>query len=202
MAIYGIIAPLPDFLTPPMAKQYQRINDRLANFMREQQVFFVATAAADGRVNLSPKGMDTLRILNDRRVLWLNLTGSGNETAAHLLQCNRITVMFCAFHGTPLILRLYGTARVYHPRDREWAQLISHFEPLPGARQLIDVSVDSLSTSCGMAVPFYDYAGGRDALRRWAEKKGEEGLQDYWRDNNQRSVDDADTGILPLDNLT
>ena len=179
-----------------MGKQYDQLNERLASFIREQRVFFVATAAADGRVNLSPKGMDSLRILNDRRVLWLNLTGSGNETAAHLRQCNRITLMFCAFNGKPVILRLYGTATVHHPRDPAWEQLASHFAPLPGARQLIDVSLESLSTSCGMGVPFFDYTGERDELLRWAEKKGAAGVREYWRGNNQLSIDGAPTGIL------
>ncbi len=179
-----------------MGKKYERLNERLSTFIGEQHVFFVATAAADGHVNISPKGMDTLRILDDQRVLWLNLTGSGNETAAHLLQCNRITLMFCAFEGAPIILRLYGAASVYHPGDPEWHSLYGHFEPQPGARQLLDVRLDLVSTSCGMGVPFLEYIGERDALQRWAVKKGKAGVRDYWRDNNQLSLDGAPTGIV------
>ena len=176
--------------------RYQRIEDRLADFIRDQRVFFVATAARDGRVNVSPKGMDTLRLLGANRVVWLSVTGSGNETAAHLLESNRITLMFCAFEGDPMILRLYGSARVYHPRDPEWGELLPLFPALPGARQIIDVEVDLVQTSCGMGVPCYTYRGDREQLNDWAARKGEDGIRQYWEDRNRVTIDGKPTGIF------
>jgi len=175
-----------------------KLNSRLTEFIEKQRVFFVATAAADGRVNVSPKGMDTLRVLGDNRVIWLNLTGSGNETATHLLVRNRITLMFCAFEGTPLILRLYGTAEVFHPRDPQWEDLLAYFPPIAGTRQIFDVHVDLVRTSCGMAVPFYDFVGDRNELKEWAEGKGEQGLREYWEKKNLVSIDGQPTKIFPI----
>ena len=179
-----------------MGKRYDRIEDRLADFIRDQRVFFVATAASDGRVNVSPKGMDTLRLLGANRVAWLSVTGSGNETAAHLRESNRITLMFCAFEGKPMILRLYGGARVYHPRDPEWNELLPLFPALPGARQIIDVEVDLVQTSCGMGVPYYAYRGDREQLNEWAARKGEDGIRQYWEDRNRVTIDGKPTGIF------
>ena len=140
-----------------MGKRLDRIIPELEEFINEQKMFFVATAMETGRVNLSPKGMDTFRILAANRVIWLNLTGSGNETATHLQHSERITIMFCAFEGKPLILRLYGTAKVYHERDSEWNSLITKFPNHLGSRQIIDIHVDLVQTSCGFAVPFMDF---------------------------------------------
>lgn len=179
-----------------MAKQYSSISPDHEKFITAQKLFFVATAAHDGRVNVSPKGMDSLRMLSPNRVAWLSVTGSGNETAAHLRQVNRITLMFCAFEGEPKILRLYGSARVIHPRDAQWAGLAALFPAHPGARQVIDVTVDLVQTSCGMAVPFFDYVGEREQLNAWAVKKGTEGIHNYWKDRNQVSLDGQPTGIL------
>lgn len=151
---------------------------------------------SDGIVNLSPKGMDSLRILSPNRVMWLNVTGSGNETATHLLQNDRITVMFCAFEGKPLILRLYGHGKIYHHRDEEWNTHINLFPKLPGARQLIDIQIDVVQTSCGMAVPFMDYNREREELNRWAEKKGNDGIHAYWDEKNAVSFDGHPTGIF------
>ena len=159
-------------------------------------MFFVGTAAADGRVNVSPKGMDSLRVLGENRVVWLNLTGSGNETAGHLLENDRMTLMFCAFEGSPMILRLYGRATVVHPRDPEWRKLFPLFPPIPGARQIFDMHVDLVQTSCGNAVPLFDFNEQRDILEQWAERKGEEGLQDFWETRNQVSIDGKPTRIL------
>ena len=139
-----------------MAKQSAELSERLIEFIAAQRIFFVATAAADGRVNLSPKGMDSLRVLGDKRVIWLNVTGSGNETAAHVAQNPRMTIMFCAFDGDPLILRIYGKARAVHHNDADWNDLFARFDPLPGARQIFDLSVETVQTSCGMAVPNLD----------------------------------------------
>lgn len=179
-----------------MAQRYTELSERLIQFIGRQKIFFVATAAADGHVNVSPKGMDTLRVVDAGRVIWLNVTGSGNETAAHLLENDRMTLMFCAFDGDPTILRLYGRARAFHPRDREWPQLIGLLPPLAGARQVIDLRVDLAQTSCGMGVPLFEFKGERDQLRRWAEKKGQTGIEQYWEQKNQISLDGKPTKIL------
>ncbi len=165
-------------------------------FVREQHMFFVATAAADGRVNLSPKGLDSFRIVDAKQVAWLNVTGSGNETAAHVLENPRMTIMFCAFEGKPVILRLYGKAHVLYPRDAEWQDYISRFELIAGTRQIFVMDVDLVQTSCGMAVPLFDYQGQRQQLVDWAEDKGPAGIEAYWRDKNQLSLDQKPTKIF------
>jgi Pyridoxamine 5'-phosphate oxidase len=158
-----------------MAKQLESISPVLQDFISKQKMFFVGTAAPDGRVNVSPKGMDTLRIVNPNRVIWLNSTGSGNESAAHILENPRMTIMFCAFEGAPMILRLYGQARVVHPRDAEWQDLYAQFPPLPGARQVFVLEVDLVQTSCGMGVPFFDHVGPREDLNNhWAKRTPEQ----------------------------
>ncbi|HET9113520.1 MAG TPA: pyridoxamine 5'-phosphate oxidase family protein [Burkholderiales bacterium] len=179
-----------------MAKRYEELTDALIAFIIEQKIYFVGSATADSRVNISPKGMNSLRILGKNRAVWLNVTGSGNETAAHVQINPRMTVMFCAFEGPPLIVRLYGSARVVHANDPEWTELYAHFEPLPGARQIFDLSIDLVQTSCGFGVPFYDYAGDRTQLNDWAIKKGEEGIQQYWIDKNQFTIDKLPTRII------
>ncbi|MDB5269471.1 MAG: hypothetical protein JWP58_2511 [Hymenobacter sp.] len=178
-----------------MGKQFTEIDAATRAFIERQHMFFVATAAPDGRVNVSPKGLDTLRVLGPNQVAWLNLTGSGNETAAHLREQNRITLMFCAFEGKPNILRLYGAAAVWHPRDAQWDELMPLFPPLPGARQIFVVNVDLVTTSCGMAVPFLEYQGEREELSRSLEKKGPANVQAYWEQRNQLSLDGKPTGI-------
>jgi len=179
-----------------MAKFYPALTDELRSFIARQKLFFTASAAAEGRINLSPKGMDSLRCLDDHTVAYLDVTGSGNETAAHLLADGRLTLMFCSFDTQPLILRLYGRGRVVRPRDEEWESLFKRFEPLPGARQIMVVNIESAQTSCGYGVPRFELIGERETLRRWAENKGPQGLQDYWRDKNQTSIDGLPTHIL------
>lgn len=179
-----------------MAKQYPQLTDTLTAFIARQKLFFVGTAAADGRINVSPKGMDTLRVVAPNRAVWLNLTGSGNETAAHLRELSRITLMFCAFEGDPLILRLYGRARALHPRDAEWDALLALFPNFNGARQIIDVAIELVQTSCGFGVPFLDFKSQREQLTQWAEKKGTTGIRQYWEDKNQISLDGKPTEIL------
>ena len=179
-----------------MGKKYKEITDELNAFIEAQRLFFVGTAAADGRINVSPKGMDSLRVLDCNRIIWLNLTGSGNETAAHIRELNRMTLMFCAFEGSPLILRVYGTARVVHTHDAQWQELYSHFRPLPGARQIFDMNIDLVQTSCGMGVPLFDYAGDRKQLIDWATRKGDAGLRQYWEEKNLTSLDGKPTHIL------
>jgi len=180
-----------------MGKTFQQMTASHQSFIKKQKLFFTATATADSRINLSPKGIDTLRIIDENRVLWLNLTGSANETAAHLLEDERMTLMFCSFEGSPLILRLYGEAKTTHPWEAEWESLVSHFPPLPGARQIIDMRVDLVHSSCGMGVPLFDYAGERDQLLNWAEKKGTQGVRDYQLAKNSLSLDGKPTGITP-----
>ncbi|MBI2287067.1 MAG: pyridoxamine 5'-phosphate oxidase family protein [Nitrosomonadales bacterium] len=179
-----------------MGKLYKQLTDDLTGFIQRQKLFFVGTAADDGRVNVSPKGMDTLRVVTEDRVVWLNLTGSSNETAAHLRENDRITLMFCAFEGDPLVLRLYGHARIFHPRDAEWDSLLTLFPAIPGARQIIDMSIDLVQTSCGFGVPFFEFRAERDQLEKWAEKKGPEGIRQYWEEKNQISLDGKPTGIV------
>lgn len=179
-----------------MGKQYAELSEQLVKFITEQRMFFVGTATTDSRVNVSPKGMDSFRVLTHNRVLWLNLTGSGNETSAHVQLNPRMTVMFCAFDGPPLILRLYGEARVVHKHDNDWNVLYSHFNPIAGARQIFDLSIDLVQTSCGMAVPYYSYTADRELLSDWAEKKGDQGLKIYWEEKNQSSIDNIPTYIL------
>ncbi|MXY26754.1 pyridoxamine 5'-phosphate oxidase family protein, partial [Candidatus Poribacteria bacterium] len=139
-----------------MAKLYTEIPQKLQQFIENQKIFFVATATADSRINLSPKGMDSLRVVGPNRVIWLNVTGSGNETAAHVQENPRMTIMFTAFEDDPLILRIYGTAKTIHKNDTEWQQLSPLLPSLPGARQIFDLNVDLVQTSCGFAVPLYD----------------------------------------------
>lgn len=172
-----------------MGKRYNEISQKLQSFIEEQKIYFVATAAADGRVNVSPKGMDSLRVLDANRVVWLNITGSGNETAAHVAELPRMTLMFCSFNAEPMILRLYGEAREIQVGDPEWEALYSLFTPLPGARQIFDMKVDLVQSSCGFAVPFFEYQGEREMLKEWAEKKGPEGIEKYWHENNSKSLD-------------
>ena len=179
-----------------MGKHYEELSEKHTQFITEQKIFFVGTATADSRVNVSPKGMNSLRVLGKNRVAWLNVTGSGNETSAHIQLNPRMTIMFCAFEGAPLILRLYGTAKVVHKNDVEWNALFPLFEPLAGARQIFVLSIDLVQTSCGMAVPYYSYKGDRDLLKDWAVKKGDEGLKKYWEEKNQISLDNIPTNIM------
>ena len=174
------------------------LTERYIDFINDQRLFFVATAAADGKVNMSPKGMDTLRILDDHRIVWLNLSGSGNETAGHLAEHDRITLMFCAFQGNALILRVYGRGRVIHPRDAEWDDLIGLFPTLAGSRQIIDVNIDGVQQSCGSGVPKFDLVEDRgpQELLPFYEKMGEDGVKRYWEKKNTVSIDGKPTHIF------
>lgn len=179
-----------------MGKRYQALETAHIDFIRRQHIFFVATAAWEGTVNLSPKGLDSLRVLNKNRIIWLNVTGSGNETSAHVQQNPRMTIMFCAVEDKPLILRAYGQARVIHPKDSDWSLLYPRFNPLPGARQIFDLDIELVQTSCGMGVPLFDFVGQREELIEWGEHKGEDGIKEYWRDKNQASLDGLPTNIV------
>lgn len=175
-----------------MAKQFPGFTEDHVAFVGQQQIFFVATSAPGARHNLSPKGMDSMRILGPNRLAWLNLTGSGNETAAHLAVDPRMTVMWCSFGARPLILRAYGTARCHH---RDAWDLAAHFPETPGARQVFEMEVELVQTSCGYAVPTFEEGAERPVLRTWAEGKGAEGLRDYWDTRNRQSIDGLPTGI-------
>lgn len=179
-----------------MGKQYESINQTHDKFIAAQKIFFVATAMDKGFINLSPKGMDAFRILNPKEALWLNLTGSGNETAAHLKYDKRMTIMFCAFEGKPIILRLYGEATVYHKRDSFYKNNIGLFPMIPGSRQLIHLKIKMVQTSCGMGVPLMDYKKERLMLESWAEGKGDQGIEEYWTLKNTTSLDGLPTDIL------
>lgn len=178
-----------------MARFYDQLSPQLSDFIRRQHLFFTASAARSGRVNVSPKGLDSLRILDPHSVAYLDLTGSGNETAAHLLENGRLTLMFCSFEGAPMILRLYGHGEALAPEHADWAALRPQFPELPGARQIIRLRIEAVQTSCGMGVPYFDFAGERDDLLSWAERKGAEGLAAYRRDKNTRSIDGLPTGL-------
>jgi hypothetical protein len=180
-----------------MGKILQEITDDLRRFIAEQPVFFVATAplAVDGRVNLSPKGLETFAVLSPSEVAYLDLTGSGNETSAHLLENGRITFMFCSFTAPPRILRLYGSARTVLPSDGEWSTLRVRFGEFSGVRQIILAKVDRVQTSCGYGVPFMEHRGARDTLLRWSDSKGVEGLASYRAEKNRSSIDGLPTPL-------
>lgn len=178
-----------------MAKQYDHINKRIEKFIGEQKIFFVATATPDSRINLSPKGMDTFKVMDQNRVYWLNLTGSGNETAAHLDADGRITIMFCSFEGAPMILRLYGKGKVINPNDKNWSEALSQFQPMAGTRQIFDIEIEMVQTSCGMSIPYFEFKEERLQLDDWAKNKGEEGIKAYWKEKNELSIDGLPTKI-------
>ncbi|WP_025743502.1 pyridoxamine 5'-phosphate oxidase family protein [Aquimarina pacifica] len=178
-----------------MAKRGTEITEELQEFIRNQKIFFVGTAANEGSVNISPKGMDTFRVLDKNRIVWLNLTGSGNETAAHLIKNNRMTIMFCSFSDKPLILRLYGTAAIFHEKDKNYQEHIQLFPELAGARQIIEMNVDLVQTSCGFAVPFMDFKEERGQLQSWAKKQGKDRLIAYRKEKNSHSIDGFETNL-------
>ncbi|MEM1160686.1 MAG: pyridoxamine 5'-phosphate oxidase family protein [Pseudomonadota bacterium] len=174
-----------------------KLNETFRKFIERQQIFFVATAAVDGRVNVSPKGLDSLRILSDTQIIWLNLSGSGNETAAHVRELPRMTLMFMAMQDNPLILRVYGTARVVHPVDAGWGDLVPSFPEMAGSRQIFDMSIDMVQTSCGSGVPFFEYGGqrGEAELVPFFDDMGADGVQAYWQRKNKLSIDGKPTGV-------
>jgi hypothetical protein len=181
-----------------MAKFFDTMSDHIQKFIEAQHMFFVASAplSAEGHVNMSPKGRDSLRILTPNRVAYLDLIGSGNETSAHLLENGRMTMMFCAFEGAPNIVRLFGKGRTVLPTDPEWTELRPLFpDGYINVRQIIVEDVDIVQTSCGYGVPFMDYVGERDTMERWAEAKGEDGLVEYVCEKNVESIDGLPTAL-------
>jgi hypothetical protein len=174
-----------------MGKVFEGLDERLKAFVAAQHMFFVATAplSAGGHVNVSPKGLDTFRVLGPKEVAYLDLVGSGVETVAHLRENGRITIMFCALSGPPRILRLYGKGRAVEPGDEGWDRLAGFFPEHPGARSIIVVQLERVADSCGYGVPQFEFAGERKHLPAWAERKGEEGLARYKVQKNRTSID-------------
>jgi len=180
-----------------MGKEYDQITADHKAFIENQRMFFVCTAplSAEGHINLSPKGFDCFRILSTSRVGYLDIVGSGNETSAHLLENGRITFMFCAFDGPPKILRLYGKGFSVLPGDNEWNELSKQFIILPATRQIIVADIFKVKSSCGFGIPLYDHKAERDHAFKWAENKGEEGLEEYKKEKNMVSIDGLPTPI-------
>jgi hypothetical protein len=174
-----------------MGKIYESITPELRDWLALQKVFFVATApiARDGHVNCSPKGGDTFRVLSDHEVAYLDLTGSGIETASHLQENGRIVIMFCAFDGSPKIIRLHGNGGAIYPDDPRFAELQNAFVPHPGARAIIHVTVTRISDSCGHGVPLMSFQARRDLIEKWSAAKGPHGLAEYRSMKNRLSID-------------
>jgi len=181
-----------------MGKFFDSIQDQHKTFIAKQKMYFVASAPLDasGHVNLSPKGLDSFRVLSDTRVMYMDVIGSGNETSAHLLENGRITFMFCAFEGPPLILRLYGKGYTVLPGDAEWPELSKDFDLLLATRQIIVADIDMVQTSCGFSVPLYEHTGERDHAFKWAENKGVDGLEKYKEEKNRISLDGLPTAMF------
>jgi hypothetical protein len=179
-----------------MAKFYDELDDFLKDFISKQHIFFNASAPVEGRINISPKGLDTFRILNNKRVAYLDLTGAENESGAHLAENGRFTLMFCSFDEKPLILRIYGNGRAVRPRDSEWADLHTHFPVIEGERQIIVLDIESLMTSCGFGVPLFEFRAVRTMLPEFACNMGETKMDEYRKKNNQKSIDGMPTYYL------
>ena len=182
-----------------MAKQFPSIGDDHRAFILRQRIFFAASAAPGTHVNVSPREAGSLRLLGPGSVAYLDRTGSGNETAAHARAGGRVTVMFCAFEGPPLILRLYGRAHVHHRHGPAFARLLDERfggEAPLGTRQIVTVEVELVQTSCGFGVPLFEHQGERTAMDAWAARKGEAGIDAYWREKNVRSIDGLPTGLF------
>lgn len=179
-----------------MAEQFSELNKKHINFINKQHIYFVATAESEGYVNVSPKGMDSLRIINNTKVAWLNLSGSGNETAAHLLENNRMTLMFCSFDKKPLIMRLYGSAKTIHERDPEWHDYINLFPEYTSSRQVFILDLEMVQTSCGYAVPHYDFLSERNTLVKIDDKVGKSGIIERQIKYNTKSINNKVTGIF------
>jgi hypothetical protein len=179
-----------------MSTWFKRIDAELQQFITRQKVFFVATAPSQGRINISPKGMNTFRVLNPNRVIYLDITGSGNETAAHLLDNGRITIMFCSFDKTAQIARLYGHGRTIQPQDIKWDDYLAMFKRERGVRQIMEIEIESAMTSCGYGVPWAEDLKERDTLHKYWEKRDEETLKAYQHKENLQSIDGLPTGLL------
>ena len=180
-----------------MGKFHETISPAHADFIQNQHIFFVATAplSADGHVNLSPKGLDCFRIIDNNKVAYMDLISSGNETSAHTLENGRITLMFCSFEKVPNILRLYGKGFTVLPGSNNWNDYAQHFTIYTSTRQIIVAEIDLVQTSCGFGVPLYNYEGERNIHFEWTETKGTEGLYEYVNKNNLKSLDGLPTAL-------
>ena len=178
-----------------MARQFDKLSEQHLKFINAQKMFFVATAAPGTKINLSPKGLDTFRIVDNKTVIWMNVTGSGNETGAHISEHPQMTIMFCSFDKNPLIMRLYGKARSIYRNDDDWDNLRAQFGDIAGARQIFEVKLDMVQTSCGFGVPLYEYIGDRGMMDKWARDKGENEIENYWKEKNMTSIDGRPTGM-------
>jgi Pyridoxamine 5'-phosphate oxidase len=182
-----------------MGERFPQLEPRHREFIGRQRIFFAASTAPNARVNVSPRGTDAFAVIDERAVVYLDRTGSGNETAAHLKADGRLTIMFCAFDGPPNILRLYGRGEILGRGTRAYAELLERAfggaEP-PGARQIVRLHVDLVQTSCGYGTPLFEYRGERPSLDNWSRAKGEEGLEAYRREKNLVSIDGLPTGLL------
>ena len=176
-------------------EHFDHITNDLQKFIEKQKIFFVGTATSDGLINISPKGLESLKVIDKNRILWMNLTGSGNESAAHTQENPRMTLMFTSSDKKPLILRVYGEVKTIHRLDKDWDILSSYFPPSDASRQIFDLSISLVQTSCGSAVPFYDFKGERAILKKFNEKAGKKGIQKYWKENNAKSLDGIITNI-------
>ena len=174
-----------------MGKVFEQIDAALGEFIRAQQMFFVATGplSASGHINLSPKGLDTLRILGPHALAYLDYVGSGAETIAHLRENGRIVVMLCAFQGPPRVVRLYGRGEVLEPQDHEFDRLRGLFPAEPAGRAIVSISITRIADSCGYGVPLYSFEGHRSQLPGWMSQKGAQGLLQYQQDENRSSID-------------
>jgi len=179
-----------------MAHFFDELNEEMKEFISKQHMFFVATAPKEGKINLSPKGLESLKIINNNKILWLNYLGSGNETAAHLLEDNRMTLMFCAYEGDPLIIRVYAKVKVIQEKDEQWDSYIGEFGQQSGARQVFELQVESVNSSCGWGVPLYEYKGQREKLAGYLENSSKEEQVKYMKQNNQFSFDGKETKLF------
>ncbi|MFV0320828.1 MAG: pyridoxamine 5'-phosphate oxidase family protein [Alphaproteobacteria bacterium] len=178
-----------------MAAFFETLTKKHIEFIEKQHMFFVATAPNDGRINLSPKGMDSLKVIDENTIVWLNYTGSGNETAAHIAENGRMTLMFCSFEQKPLILRLYGKAELIYRNHEKWKDYIEFWGETKEMRQFFELKIEMVQTSCGFSVPYYEYQGERGTLMDYWQPKTADEIKTYWQEKNSRSIDGLPTGI-------
>ena len=181
-----------------MAKRFKELKEKQIEFIKQQHIFFVGTAGAEGTANVSPKGMDTLRIVNERKKFLVFYEGIEIVQCFIVIANGRMTLMFCSFAKQPLILRLYGKANVIHSRDSEWKELSSLFDEYVGARQFFQLNIELVQTSCGFGVPFFEYRGERESMIKWAKSRGRDGIEEWWKEKNQISLDGKPTNILNI----
>jgi len=179
-----------------MAVKFKNINKAHKAFIEKQKMFVIGSAGAEGFINVSPKGMESFKIIDETTVVWMNHTGSGNETSAHVQENGRMTIMFNSFDKAPMILKLYGKAIVVHDADKRWNELSSYFKGFVGARQFFEMKVELVLTSCGFGVPQYKYIGERNKLQKWAENKGRDGMKTYWSEKNTETLDGVKTNVM------